>query len=174
MGLRSEEGPTGQADDDREIIFEVDGDDDPSSGQRHPLRGYIEDKEIPLIMLAVGALVVLVLVSPQGSSNDDSTGTALTPSDLTSTTHVIYAVEGSTDQADITYETPTGSEQQTDVDVAFKAAIDLTFPGHPSFLCLSVQNKNDSGEVTCRIVADGKVLSENTARGAYAMARCRT
>ncbi|WP_267896985.1 hypothetical protein [Galactobacter valiniphilus] len=34
------------------------------------------------------------------------------------------------------------------------------------------QNKNGSGRITCRIKVDGKVISQNTSSGSYAIAQC--
>jgi len=36
----------------------------------------------------------------------------------------------------------------------------------------SVQNGNDTGSVTCELVADGAVFKDATSRGAYAIASC--
>jgi hypothetical protein len=38
---------------------------------------------------------------------------------------------------------------------------------------LSVQNQNAAGSVTCRILLDGMVVSENTSTGGYVIATCQ-
>lgn len=92
---------------------------------------------------------------------------------------VTYYVEGSTSQASITMQTPTGSSQQSDVDVPLtrksdgREGISFVFRSG-DFVYISAQNSESTGTVRCRIVGkDGEVVSENVASGGYAIATCK-
>lgn len=91
---------------------------------------------------------------------------------------VRYSVGGSTSQASITVRTPTGTSQQSDVDVPLrtkeggKPYLEFVFE-RGAFVYLSAQNSLDSGSVSCRIEnGEGEVIAENLASGAYAIASC--
>jgi hypothetical protein len=90
---------------------------------------------------------------------------------------VYYTVTGSTDQASITYQSPSGTQQASDIDVplstkAGKDHLEMTFQAG-DFVYLSAQNSNEHGSVTCKITTDdGDVISENTSTGAFVIATC--
>lgn len=134
----------------------------------------------------VAAAVILVVVLSQRGSNDDKTTPAedaRRAAELEEflSTNVLYEVEGSTDWASITFETPTGT-QQANPDVPLKMASGprsgerglLVGPFQPGdFVYISAQNKREYGTVTCRIsTEDGRVISENTSSGGFAIATC--
>jgi hypothetical protein len=94
---------------------------------------------------------------------------------------VIYNAEGEGARgirtASYTIETLNGSEQGV-TNLPLKAkngSTGLTLPGFKTgaFVYLSVQNRDASGSVTCRITVDGYVVSENTSVGGYTIATCK-
>mgnify|MGYP001217568671 FL=1 len=93
-------------------------------------------------------------------------------------TKITYLVEGTAKSANITIQTPTGTSQQSGVDVPLKTkagttGITYTFQAG-DFVYLSAQNDTDFGTVTCKIVTEsGAVISTNTASGAYSIASCK-
>lgn len=91
------------------------------------------------------------------------------------TTHPQWVKKGPT--ADITYETPTGTQQQNaDLPVRSKGTgeegLKMSFPAG-AFVYISAQKDENYGEVTCRIYANEKLISENTASGKYSIATCK-
>lgn len=97
-----------------------------------------------------------------------------------STTHtVVYQADGDgTKTASYTLESADGGTVQGDIDLPMTnqaGGVGLTFAGFRpgAFVYLSIQNKEGSGAVTCRILVDGKVVSENTSNGAYVIAGCK-
>lgn len=134
-----------------------------------PKRGWL-----PIGAVAVFAVVVIVVAIAGANGGDRSTTGAEPAADGTVT--VLYEVEGSTDYADVTMETPTGSSQiSPDVPMTRKSdgrrGLSMEFaPG--AFVYLSAQNNRGYGTVTCRITVDGVVVSENSASGGYAIATC--
>ncbi len=93
-------------------------------------------------------------------------------------TTVRYEVGGTASQADITIQTPTGSSQQSGVDVPLKSKagtdyLQFTFQSG-DFVYLSAQNTSGVGTVTCTISDEsGRVISHNEASGGYAIATCK-
>jgi len=89
---------------------------------------------------------------------------------------VRYYVIGSANTASITLQTPSGSRtEDIDVPLTSKAGtpyLEFTFTSG-AFVYLSAQNKDSSGDATCRITNDSsEVIAENTASGPFAIATC--
>lgn len=125
----------------------------------------------PWLWAALGVVIALAIALLIGYWPTGST-----PPPITSHTVVYQADSSGTNVGTFTLETPTGS-QQGEADLPLKSQAGdtgLTFPGFSSggFVYLSVQNKNAAGSVTCRILVDGKVISENTSTGGYVIATC--
>lgn len=132
-----------------------------------------------LIRLGAVAVVVVVAVVVASQNGDDGGGRRAATIEPV---YVIYEVEGSTDYADITYETPSGTAQQSpDVPMVMAAGSDRAgqrglrvgafLPGE--FVYISAQNNRSHGTITCRISTEaGVVLAENTSSGGYAVASC--
>lgn len=128
------------------------------------------------VLLGVSA-VVGVLFSLGG---DDGEGDP-PPSTSAPAVNVLYEVEGTTDWASITIETPTGTHQ-SNPDVPLVVASGpragergtLVGPFRPGdFVYISAQNKRSHGSITCRIsTEDGRVIAENSSSGGYAIASC--
>lgn len=93
---------------------------------------------------------------------------------------VVYAADGSVSTtANYTWATPGGGTQQAegaDLPLMTKGTdeIGITYDGFGSgaFVYLSVQNAEEYGSVTCRIIVDGVEVSVNTSSGAYVIATC--
>lgn len=88
-----------------------------------------------------------------------------------------YSVGGSTSQASITVRTPTGTSQQSDIDVPLRSRSGEPFLRfvfeRGEFVYISAQNSLESGSVSCRIEnGDGEVIASNQASGAFAIASC--
>jgi hypothetical protein len=124
-------------------------------------------------LIAAACLAIAVgVISNFTSSHDGGTKkTSVTAAPLSLTRTVTYMVTGDhTNQASITYETPSGTGQQSDVDVPLTrksdggAGIRFTFQAG-DFVYISAQNSNDSGGVTCIIEVDGRVIAENSSSG---------
>jgi hypothetical protein len=86
-----------------------------------------------------------------------------------------YYAEGTAITADITVVTPTGMEQSS---VTLPLNNKSGTPGlhfevpRGTYASISVQNRGDTGDVTCRIEVDGTVVSENTSTTDYGIASC--
>jgi hypothetical protein len=97
-----------------------------------------------------------------------------TPTDAPATTAaghvVVYQVDGTAGTADVTYLTRGGEEQQNGTLLPF--AKHMTDSEAGSLLSLVAQSKSPDGSVTCRIVVDGRVISEHTSSGGYAVVSC--
>lgn len=89
---------------------------------------------------------------------------------------IAYYVRGEATSANVTYRTGSGTSQaEVDLPLRNKAGdegIQMTSDNAPDFLYISAQNAGEYGDVTCSIVIDGTVVSENTASGAYMIATC--
>ncbi len=133
----------------------------------------------------VGAITLVVLAGSVFGGGNNGTRSNDRPATTTfeaqpaadGTVTVLYEVEGDTDYADVTMETPTGTSQiSPDVPMVRKSdgqrGLEMEFsPG--DFLYLSAQNNRGYGTVVCRISVDGVVISENSASGGYAIATCK-
>lgn len=131
---------------------------DPGRPDMSPQRWFL----IAIGVIAVFWLGSLVLGGDEGGSSSSYT--------------VLYHVKGSADYGDITYATPTGTGQQSDVNIPLRRktgerGIQFTM-SKGDHVYISVQNGEESGSVTCIIEVDGIAVAENTSSGAYAIATC--
>ncbi len=136
------------------------------------------------LLVVIGFVVIAVVVAVAFAQiQDGGNGSTASVSSGKGTVQVGYFVTGSATSADITYNTPTGTGQQSGVDVPLnlKSQAGAEPPGGSgihytmtsgSFVYLSAQNKGD-GDVTCRIDVDGVTVSENTSSGEFAIATCQ-
>ena len=128
-----------------------------------------------VIAVLIAVAVVVALVVSGGDPEDTGEAGGVPAADATVT--VLYEVEGSTDYADVTMETPTGTSQiSPDVPMVRESdgrrGLEMEFMSG-AYLYLSAQNNRAHGTVTCRITVDGEVISENSATGGYAIATCK-
>ncbi len=150
----------------------VPGDESGAGGDARPS---IANRNRNIAIAVVGAIVIAVIVAVATGSGDDSDSSA-TFDDVAPLVHVVYELDGTASSADITIQTDSGgTSQQQGVDVPLRnkaggEGLRFTFDGG-EFVYISAQN-NGSGTLTCRIKADGVVISENTASGEFAIATC--
>jgi hypothetical protein len=124
-----------------------------------------------------GAFVLLIVIaaiasSGPGTSPGTAAGPAATaaakaapppPARKAAPQRVTYIVTGS--PADVTYG-PAGSDLSGTVPMRVHRPL-----GHPQYYSISAQ-LNGGGQVTCKILVDGKVISTATATGGYNIADC--
>lgn len=134
---------------------------------------------IPALAALCLVAVIAVMVGVSSSHDDGPSQSKVSATPISLTRSVTYMVTGDhTNQASITYETPTGTGQQSDIDVPLTRKSDgdqgLLFHFQAgAFVYISAQNSNESGAVTCTITVDGIVIAHNTSSGAYAIASCK-
>lgn len=123
------------------------------------------------VMAATGALV-LVACSHQSEAAPETSAPASAP-------HVVLYAEGEgTTAGAVTMKSESGGTIQKDVALPMGdpatgqpgVSSDLFKPGDD--LYISVQNKQATGSVTCRIEVDGQKIDEATSSGPYKIATC--
>jgi hypothetical protein len=149
-------------------------DSDPTGeSEPKPLRTVDDQARAIKIVVALG-LVAAALWFFFGRDDDGSdTSSAALPSVRT----ITYHVTGTANAVDITIETPTGVSQQNGLDVPLTnrngdRGLTATFSSG-DFVYIAAQNAGERGTVRCSIEDEtGLTISENVARGAYAIATC--
>ena len=135
-------------------------------------------------VLSVLALLVCILwVAAFGKAVDNATtGTASTPAGVSAPAQqaaagghtVTYQVSGPTRAGNVTY-TEEGFQMEQASQVTLPWSKDLTFKDDVSKfsgLSLVAQKGGGSGDITCRILVDGKEIASSTSSGAYAVVTC--
>jgi hypothetical protein len=90
---------------------------------------------------------------------------------------VTFTLTGSARSASITYTDSAGNIQQAaNVDVPLvrtsgEQGITIRVP-HGTFVSFSAQNVGATGDLDCKITADGKVVNTGHSQGGYAIASC--
>jgi hypothetical protein len=103
---------------------------------------------------------------------------AATDSLETGEASLIYQVDGTGSDVDITYTTSSGdvqsTQQVTSQELPFEEEFVVGYGGADTYASytLTAVNGADGGDVTCRILLDGRVLVEKTATGSYNTASC--
>lgn len=107
-------------------------------------------------------LICFGIVAFADTEDDEITGTEIA---------VTYEVRGTGSQAVVTYRDPErGMSRETDVALPWSA--DVPVPGSDSTVSMTAAYGADGGEITCRILVGGRVMTEQTSRGPYASASC--
>jgi hypothetical protein len=139
-----------------------------------------------------GIVLLLIIVSVANGAGGSSTTTtpaassaapppaASQPADSAqpatgSVSVVVYEVIGRGSANNITYAKEGFSqEQQTSAKLPWKKELQFKEKIGPisSPLSLAAQNGASSGDITCRISVDGKVVGESTSNGQYAVVTC--
>lgn len=136
--------------------------------------GGLTRPETTLLLVAVVALAGIIGLKVMSDDADTSSSRRAIPQPTAST--VLYEVEGSVEWADITYETPTGTQQESpDVPLMTESGQrGLSFEFTPgSFVYIAAQMKDSFGTIRCRITVDGVVISENESSSSYGIATCK-
>lgn len=86
---------------------------------------------------------------------------------------VTYSIEGDAQDASVTYNVGEAQTAQ-DTNVAAGWSKDVKVKGFFGPYLSVTNGINESGAITCKISANGKVITENTATGEFATASCNT
>lgn len=130
-----------------------------------------------LLVAAITATLIATNESPGSAAT--STPSVVSPVVSPSVHTVTYQAAGDgTNAGTYTLRSSDGGTRQGDADLPLmnKAGGNgLQLSGFESgdFVYLSIQNDNGYGSVTCRIVVDGQVVSQNTSTGGYTIATCQ-
>ncbi|MFF2084752.1 MmpS family transport accessory protein [Nocardia sp. NPDC058176] len=84
---------------------------------------------------------------------------------------VTYQVDGTGQASSITYS-GSNLDIAQDTDVTLPWTKDVTVEGFIKSVTLTVSAGSEGGQITCRILADDKVIAEQTASGPFASATC--
>ncbi|MCU1411886.1 MAG: hypothetical protein JWR04_2593 [Rhodoglobus sp.] len=130
-----------------------------------------------ILAIIVGLIVSLVGIATVASSVKDDMDQAEEAASVL--VPLVYEVSGDTATAsNITYSTyddnNSGTSQVADAPLPWSITSDVERGGAFDFniYSLSASTGADGGTISCKITIDGKVISENTATGAYAFAMC--
>lgn len=137
----------------------------------------------------VGAIVLLFVIAGIANGGDASPAptapsgsaapAAVAPEepaadDTASGSTVVYEVLGKGTAGNVTYmKEGFSQEQQTSAKLPFRKELQFKEEvGSFAPLSLVAQNGASSGDITCRITVDGKVVGESTSSGQYAVVTC--
>jgi hypothetical protein len=124
--------------------------------------------------VVIGGVVTATIVATIGLAQYKPSGHA--GAGVHSVTYQADTGSSKTGWGSITMQTPTGiSQQNVDLPMQTTDGKWLVFTDFQrgDSLYLSVQGNEDTTTVTCRILVDGKKVSENVATGAYSIATCK-
>ena len=127
-------------------------------------------KAVTAVTAVVLLLIILVVLTAfpamMRDVNADRNLNYLPPTKDT-TSLVTYEVTGTASSASMTYETPGGTSQQSDMSLPWSH----TFSAEEGqFLYISAQNQDRAGTVTAAIKVDGVIAKSSTSSGAYVIA----
>ncbi|WP_210746812.1 MmpS family transport accessory protein [Nocardia speluncae] len=111
--------------------------------------------------------MILVLLAAAGfmisaEDSDDDAGDEIT---------VTYEVRGTGSEAAVTYlGRDQGMAQETGVSLPWSK--DVLISGWDRIVSMTAANGPAGGDITCRILVDGRVMTEQTSSGPYASASC--
>ena len=114
-----------------------------------------------------GFVLILVLLAAAGfmisaEDSDDDAGDEIT---------VTYEVRGTGSEAAVTYlGRDQGMAQETGVSLPWSK--DVLISGWDRIVSMTAANGPAGGDITCRILVDGRVMTEQTSSGPYASASC--
>jgi hypothetical protein len=148
---------------------EEDQPEQPPAAGRNPIR----DLRLAFVIGVLVLVVVFVVALVAGAGDSEPSRPAVPASSVRTVT---YEVVGSARSVDVTMRTPSGTSQQSSVDVPLTrkggGPMDFQMPAG-SFAYLSAQNNGRSGTVTCRIrIGVSRVVSEVSSSGEYVIATC--
>ena len=154
--------------------------------QPEPGQGPKKRKRLWIVGGIAAAIVVAVVVvatvidgstggqNPAARADDAPAGAPAPAGDEVMT--VTYEVSGDADRAgNITYSADENLNLSQREGVTLPWTTDIALPGTfpAATLALTAQSGGEGpGEITCRILRDGEVLSESTSRGPYAVVTC--
>lgn len=153
-----------------------------SSHGPHPQPGQpaTKRKKWPLLLGGLVLLIIIIAVASQGGGDSSPTATGTDPNPATQAadtadgTLVMYEVTGPAKATNVTY-TKEGFQMEQVANPTLPFRKELTFTDTVtgfSGLSLVAQNGQASGDITCRILVDGKEVANSTSSGAYAVVSC--
>lgn len=120
---------------------------------------------IPLILAILAILIVGGCMAMLGGAANE------VDKQMNAEHKITYAIEGDATDATVTYnvnETNTAQDSGVAAGWTKDVTVKGIFGGHIS----ASNGLYDTGAITCKIIANGKTLSENTATGEFASASC--
>lgn len=129
----------------------------PAPARKRPVWPWIVGGIVLVILLSIGGCVAVF---------------ATVANDVTDEVNVVLEVTGTGDDVSITYSAgESGSAQIEDARLPWRK--ELTVDGVLKSVSLIATNGiESSGEITCKVTADGKVIAEQTSSGGFASASC--
>lgn len=144
-------------------------------------------KKWPFIVGGIIALIVIIAAANSGGSTS-APSTSASPASSTSAGGggqeaapaaaeghtVTYQVSGPAKAGNVTY-TKEGFQMEQVSEAKLPWSKDLTFKDDVSAfsgLSLVAQNGGSKGDITCKILVDGKEIASSTSSGAYAVVTC--
>lgn len=112
------------------------------------------------------ALILVLLVAAGftlfGNEGDERAGNEIT---------VTYEVRGTGSEAEVTYlGQDQGMAQETGVSLPWSKVVPVR--GWDRIVSMTAANGPAGGDITCRILVEGRVMTEQTSSGPYASASC--
>lgn len=120
---------------------------------------------IPLILAIIALLIVGGCMAMLGGAANE------VDKQLNAEHTITYAIEGDATDATVTYNVDETNTTQ-DSGVAAGWSKEVTVKGIFGGYISATNGLYDTGSITCKIMANGKTLSENTASGEFASASC--
>lgn len=125
---------------------------------------------VAAVAVAAGLLIADALTRSPRHPAPTVTSQPTPPPDLSTPSPVVYAVDGTADSVFVTVQSATGTEQAA--GRALPIRLEYTIRSG-QFVYISAQNEGDWGDVTCEISIGDRVISRNSATGAYTIATCQ-
>lgn len=161
----------------------------PQPRQQHPTNDPVQlakpskRRKWPWIVGALAAVLLIAAVAGGGSGDSPTStptpaaGAPAAPAAETAAAAghtVTYQVTGPAKASNVTY-TKEGFQMEQVSSAKLPWSKDLTFKDDVSAfsgLSLVAQNGGTSGDITCKILVDGKEVASSTSSGAYAVVTC--
>lgn len=119
------------------------------------------------LWIAGGVVLILALLVAAGFTISANEGDEHAGSEIT----VTYEVRGASAEAAVTYlGQDRGMAQETGVSLPWSK--DVPVRGWDRIVSMTAANGPTGGDITCRILVDGRVMTEQTSSGPYASVSC--
>ena len=123
-----------------------------------------------LAAIVAGILLVVWLLSQLSSPEPSSSPYRTRPTSAPSSYLVKYRVQGTGQQADVTYENEQGGTEQRDIPIPWVHTLTMK---SGSFVYLATQSHDDATRtITCEIWVDGELYKTSSSSGKYVIATC--
>lgn len=146
----------------------------PNPSQQPTEKPWYKTPIVITLLIIIVALVVIILLpflffaactALVSNSIDDKVDTEYP---------VTYRVIADAQDADIAYDVQEANTiQQNSVQIQGEWSEDSTISGIFGAYLMATNGADDNGQITCQIEANGKVLTEETSSGRFAVVTCR-